>query len=838
MSDFSALQPRQPTSLSTSIANVANVANIAIITNIANIANIANVANIAVPATNDNTLAISPAKEGDPAIATPTTPACTALRPVGMPPLLQVSTIADGARSSAIVHFFWYTATASLYVPAEHISPFLPLSVALVAHRHVFGDFLAMAAKEPDNEYVLVSLLNITLCLPLAYIWPAPCVASTFDIGLCPSTVSPRLPGNFLNHKRTCLGCAKFVTLRTIRRHLKHGCDRQRRRHTQLCEAADAIIERAGRECRVRLDPPRRPAHPCRHYHRRDPPVGPPPDVLRDRLAPRKPRADVPRGSPELEHPDFQYDSSGAGPGPASRDSSPRFAPRPPRPPPTDEDDEEAQYTLRDAFPWVEELNAEEYLVNEFLSQLVRTGGHKLPPHQRFLVQAFNYKVTTDISGISYSKLRRAFPDRLGDLPSASKLCTRVGVVAGLRSTEVDCCVNSCVAFTGPYKDEEYCPHCPEPRYKPNPRFPDRRVARRVFQYIPIIPRLIALYRNLAMARKLRYRSEQPVTPGLLADIFDGDFYRQLLGRQVTVGAETIRHNFFSKPTDIALGLSTDGFGPFKSRKQSCWPLILFNYNLHPLIRTQLEHIMCVGVIPGPNAPKELTTYLEPLIAELEDLARGVPAFDMVEGQTFSLRAYLLTAFGDMPVAAKLMAMKGPNAKYPCRACKIEARGGTGRGCNTLYTPLSCPFVSGHGAIRHYNPFNLPRRSHVEHVEQAMHAEAAENDRQERLWSMATGVSGLSPLARLSSLEFPTSFPHNFMHVIFENLLPTLIQLWTKTGCWEKFGTDDEDYHLHEDTYTVTYRETGRISLFRNYCLNELIKLLFFVTNVWRRVAL
>jgi hypothetical protein len=76
--------------------------------------------------------------------------------------------------------------------------------------------------------------------------------------------------------------------------------------------------------------------------------------------------------SPERENPDSRYNSPGAGPGPSSQAASPRFAFRPP---PMDEDDEEAQYTLRDAFPWVENLNAEEYLVNEFLSQLVRTGG-------------------------------------------------------------------------------------------------------------------------------------------------------------------------------------------------------------------------------------------------------------------------------------------------------------------------------------------------------------------------------------------------------------------------------------------------------------------------------
>jgi hypothetical protein len=167
--------------------------------------------------------------------------------------------------------------------------------------------------------------------------------------------------------KRHCLGCSKFVSFRTIRRHLKHGCDRQRKRHTRLCEAADAILERARREGRVRLSPSTRPARSYRHYRRRHPPRSPPPDTPRRNL-----HNHLPTRSPENQHPDFRFDSPGAGPGPAARATSPRFASRSP---PRDEDDEDAQYTLRDAFPWIEDLNAEEYLVNEFLSQLVRTGG-------------------------------------------------------------------------------------------------------------------------------------------------------------------------------------------------------------------------------------------------------------------------------------------------------------------------------------------------------------------------------------------------------------------------------------------------------------------------------
>ncbi|KAF8667769.1 Transposase family tnp2 [Rhizoctonia solani] len=587
--------------------------------------------------------------------------------------------------------------------------------------------------------------------------------------------------------KQHCSGCKCFVSLSTIRHHLKHGCNRQQQQHSCLVAAANAIIEHALNKGCVCLDPnPQPPTRLSCHYGWREPPRSLPPPALRDCLAcpPNDPLAELPQYSPEVAHLDFCHDTFGVGP--------------------VDKDDKGAQYTLRNAFPWLDNLNAKEYLVNKFLLQLVRTGDHKLPDHQRLLVQAFNLKVLTDISGISYSKLRRAFPNQLGNLPTESKLQTCIGVISGLHGSGVNCCVNLCAAYTGAYANEVICLCCSETRYQPNPCRPDCHIPRWQFQYIPLVPRLIAYYQNPLMACSMQYCLERQRSLDLLSDIFDGSFYRQLLGCCVTVGAETLDHHYFSKPTDVALGLSTDSFGPFKSRKQTCWPLILFNYNLPPLICMQLQHILCIGVIPGSNAPKELTTYLKPLITKLEDLACSIPAFDVVDGHTFSLRTYLLTAFGDMPAMAKLMSMKGPNSKFPCCACKIEGvnQGGAGCGKNTLYVPLSQPFVP-RAKIQRYDPLNLPCCSHANHVQQALNVQGAVNDPAEQVLSCNTGVNGLLPLARLALLEFPTLFPHDFMHVMFENILPTLIGLWTRRGQWSTFGSNNKDYQLLDEVWTA-----------------------------------
>jgi hypothetical protein len=85
-----------------------------------------------------------------------------------------------------------------------------------------------------------------------------------------------------------------------------------------------------------------------------------------------------------------------------------------------------------------------------------------------------------------------------------------------------------------------------------------------------------------------------------------------------------------------------------------------------------------------------------------------------------------------------------------------------------------------------------------------MHAklvEAAHNDAEENRRARHFGINGLSPLSRLSSLDFPASFPHDFMHAMFENVVPMLIDLWTHSRKFVAFGTGDEDYVLGSDIW-------------------------------------
>jgi hypothetical protein len=122
-------------------------------------------------------------------------------------------------------------------------------------------------------------------------------------------------------------------------------------------------------------------------------------------------------------------------------------------------------------------------------------------------VRTFNYKVDTDMTARAYSKLPCAFPKQLGDLPKHYALRSHIACISGIKGVQIDCCVNSCMAFMGAFDELDYCVHCGEDRYRACANPDTRRKPRKYFQYVPLIPRLINMYRHPKTAARLAYRS-------------------------------------------------------------------------------------------------------------------------------------------------------------------------------------------------------------------------------------------------------------------------------------------------------------------------------------------
>ena len=350
---------------------------------------------------------------------------------------------------------------------------------------------------------------------------------------------------------------------------------------------------------------------------------------------------------------------------------------------------------------------------------------------------------------------------------SEHTLRARAQSLAGIKPQQFDCCIKSCICYTGHYSLLAKCPRCNEPRFegvdahgRPKPRSQ--------FFYIPLIPRLIAYLRNPTIAQTMQYRGQFQHVDGIYRDIFDGTHYQGLRKNPITVHGEPINPpaNYFEDPRDIALGLSTDGYGIFTRGKASAWPLIIFNYNLPPQIRFHSENILALGVIPGPNKPGDIDSFLVPLADELFQLASGVEAYDVLTGSTFNLHAFLLLVFGDFPAVSMLMKMKGVNAISPCRSCSIKAVPVPSEKKKTHYVPPSVD-LTGLG------------RSHSELMEQAKRVDQASTKAEAEMLSKEYGIKGTAILSEIDSLCLPQSFPPDFMHVAWENIVPTITTLWS-----------------------------------------------------------
>jgi hypothetical protein len=410
----------------------------------------------------------------------------------------------------------------------------------------------------------------------------------------------------------------------------------------------------------------------------------------------------------------------------------------------------------------------------------------KLTAYDIAICRAYAYKIRQHISDDGWDPLRSLYSNDMDPLPSLDATRSYIHGLSGFAPQIFDCCKNSCLCYAGPHADKTSCDFCGESRFRKDGK------AKKRFTYIPLIPRLKALARNRTLAEKMRNRAQrdtviaEEVAAGAarskVRDIFDSTNYEDLKKRKIKIHDQTLPRKYFADPRDVALGLCTDGVGPFKTRKVTCWPLIVFNYNLPTDLMFLLEYIMSLGVIPGPNKPKDVDSFLWAFGEEMLQLANGVRTFDIIESEFFMLRAFLILAFGDIPAISMLMRMKGHNGICPCRMCTITGLRVPGDTNNMAhYVPLDRhAYPHKDPAMQdNYDPLALPLRTHEQFVRHAEEVETARTKAAADDLAKKYGIKGRSILFVLDSLSFPRSFPYDFMHLIWENLIKNLVLLWT-----------------------------------------------------------
>jgi hypothetical protein len=125
-------------------------------------------------------------------------------------------------------------------------------------------------------------------------------------------------------------------------------------------------------------------------------------------------------------------------------------------------------------------------------------------------------------------------------------------------------------------------------------------------------------------------------------------------------------------------------------------------------------------------------------------------------------------------------------------------------GTKTHYVPLDRSFFPG--SQDSYNPSALLLHNHASFLEQAEIVQSASTSKDFNTFSTKFGIKGVPLLSALSSLSFPTSFPYDFMHLIWVNLIPNLVLLWT--GKFKDLDHDGQDYVIMKTVWEAIREAT------------------------------
>ena len=138
------------------------------------------------------------------------------------------------------------------------------------------------------------------------------------------------------------------------------------------------------------------------------------------------------------------------------------------------------------------------------------------------------------------------------------------------------------------------------------------------------------------------------------------------------------------------------------------------------------------------------------------------------------------------------MCMKGHNALSPCCMCNIQGLCIPSSHLTTHYIPLNWDHFPD--VQDGYYPKSLPLQNHQTFIQQAIEVQTAMTTTALEQLAKKYGIKGLPLLIALTSLSFPLSFPYNFMHLIWCNLILNIILMWTRQ--FKDLDHDNQDYVL------------------------------------------
>ena len=422
----------------------------------------------------------------------------------------------------------------------------------------------------------------------------------------------------------------------------------------------------------------------------------------------------------------------------------------------------------------------------EFLNPQEHTSVPSDDPVLRFSLR--NFISCMDASQRTYEEVCRNARELIPDLEPLSfyQVQRRARDLSGILTWEHHMCFNSCVGFTGPFAALENCPNCDEPRYDQQSLEEsdgERKVPRKVFTTFPVGPQLQARWKYPQTAKDMFYRwektqelrrecEESGAPPTLYDDILSGQAYME--------AADDAPINEY----DTVLMLSVDGAQFYKNKKSECWIYIWIIVDLSPDKRYKIRNILPGGVIPGPDSPQNIESFLFPGLAHVSALQReGLNIWDGYNQRCARALIFLLLVLADAVAMEKLTGSVGHHGLKGCRLlCGFAGRNKL-RGAH-YYPALLRP----HGFETHRTSSHadvdintLPDPDPGQYREDLHHVISSRNKTEHARRRLRTGISKPSIFDGLPRiLDLPTCFPGDLMHQPIINIAALLLDLWCK----------------------------------------------------------
>ena len=475
----------------------------------------------------------------------------------------------------------------------------------------------------------------------------------------------------------------------------------------------------------------------------------------------------------------------------------------------SDESDDEPHITLENMRSNLEfiKMVEEATLASQFTPGELRNfqnpqGLHSSPSDDEDLRLSIKFYISSlDHNGSqkAYAAHRETILDRYPDsnMLSYDQVKRRVSNLSGVVTLKNDMCVRSHVAFTGPFAHLERCPRCSESRYdeaKLAKSGGKDKVPRKVFTTFPLGPQLQARWRSPEAAQKMQYRQHK--TQDILRARDRGEDY---IFDDIFCGSDYLDavENGSIKDYDTVVMLSIDGAQLYRNKKSDCWIYIWIILDLAPGERYKIRNILPGGIIPGPNNPKDLDSFLFPGLAHVSALQNeGLHIWDGYNNIAAVSFIFLLLVLADAIAMAQLTGSVGHHGRKGCRIlCELFGRNKPGG--SHYYPALLRPLDSNADGSNHpdFDINNLPAVNTNTYRRDLNNVLSSPNQAEYQRRRLETGIRKASIFDGLIRiLELPTCFPGDAMHQPIINLTGLMLELWRGQGNCRSGDSSDEDW--------------------------------------------